>query len=206
MAATISRGLSIFCAGPRRNPRTFSLQHSFRLRTRPTGPTAGECSHALLDQKDRSCGRSRSRVGDGGRLDPHAGRGSISRWRLSWRGLSRRLGRRWLAWWWLGPARLGRGVGLSARGLGLGRWLGRRLLELRVGLGLGSGLGDCGGDRARRGGDRFAAGLRRRTRLLGPAARLDRQRPLYGPPVGQHLHVNINGAAGSLAWPPPHCR
>jgi hypothetical protein len=40
---------------------------------------------------------------------------------------------------WLGPARVGRRLGLPSRGLGLGRWLGRRLLELRLGGGWGWG-------------------------------------------------------------------
>jgi hypothetical protein len=32
--------------------------------------------------------------------------------------------------------------------------------------------------------------------LLGQATRLDRERPLYGPAVGEHLHVNLNAAVG----------
>ena len=171
-----------------------------------------------FDQEDRSCGRRRARNGDGGRDSVDAGRGSVPwrRRRLSWRRLPwrrlwrrrlsrRRLGRRRLAWrrlgrrlaWRLGPARMGRRrLGLAARGLGwLGWWLGRRLLELRLGrrlgLGLGSGLGDRGGDRAHRGRDRIAAGLWRRTGLLGQAARLDGERPLSGPAAREHLLLSI---------------
>ena len=124
--------------------------------------------------------------------------------------LSRRLGRR-LAWR-LGPARMGRRLGLAARWLGrwLGPWLGRRLLELRLGLGrrlglglgrrlglgLGSGLGDRSHGRARRGRDRFAAGLWRRSWLLGPAAGLDSRRALSWPAPREHLHVTVSSAVG----------
>ena len=113
--------------------------------------------------------------------------------------LGRRLAWRGLAWRRLGPARMGWRLGLPARRLGLGRWLGRRLWELRLGLGrrlglgLGSGLGDRGGDRARRGRDRFAAGLWRRSGLLGQAARLDRWRPLSWPAACQHLLLTVCG-------------
>ena len=92
-----------------------------------------------------------------------------------------------------------RRLGLAARRLG--RRLGRGLLELRLGLGrrlglgLGSGLGDRGRDRAHRGRDRFAARIWRRTRLLGEAARLDGERPLFWPAAREHLHV-------SLIWRP----
>jgi hypothetical protein len=73
-------------------------------------------------------------------------------------------------------------VGVAAAGLGW--WLG---------LGLGSGLGDRGGDRARRGRGRFAAGLWRRSGLLGQSARLNSQRPLSWPAACQHLLVTVCG-------------
>ena len=122
----------------------------------------------------------------------------LGRRRLAWRRLGRRLA------WRLGPARMGRRrLGLAARWAGVG--LGRRLLELRLGLGrrlglgLGSGLGDRGGDRARRGRDRFAAGLWRRSRLLGQAAGLDSERPLSGPAAGEHLQLTSAGGR-SMTW------
>src|ERR1700729_4084555 len=51
----------------------------------------------------------------------------------------------------------------------------------------GWGLGDHGGGCARRGRDRFAAGLWRRSGLLGQAPRLDSERPLYGPAARERL-------------------
>jgi hypothetical protein len=74
-------------------------------------------------------------------------------------------------------------VGIAAAGAGW--WLG---------LGLGSGLGDRGGGCARRGRDRFAAGLWRRSGLLGQAARLDGERPLYGPAARERLLLSLKGA------------
>ena len=103
---------------------------------------------------------------------------------MAWRGLAwRRLGlaARRLGW------RLGRRL-LELQRLGLGRWLG---------LGLGSGLGDCGGDRARRGRDRFTASLWRRSGLLGQAACLDSERPLYGPAAGERLLLSQKAAASA---------
>jgi hypothetical protein len=35
--------------------------------------------------------------------------------------------------------------------------------------------------------------------MLDQAARLDRERPLYGPSVGEHLHVNLDWAAVACA-------
>jgi hypothetical protein len=96
--------------------------------------------------------------------------------------------------------RLARRLGVVARGLGsrLGRWLGRRLLELRLGLGRRLGLGHRSHRRASRGRDRFAAGLWRRSRLLGPATGLDSRRTLSWPTAGEHLRVNVYSAAGSV--------
>ena len=75
----------------------------------------------------------------------------------------------------------------------LGRWLARRLLELRLGLGLGYGLGDRSRGGPGRGRDRFAAGLWRRSGLLGQAARLDRRRALSWPAACQHLLLTVCG-------------
>ena len=101
---------------------------------------------------------------------------------------------------WGRPGWGGGGLGMAARWLG--SWLGRRLLELRLGLGrrlgLGSGLGACGDGRARWGRDRFAACLWRRPGVLGQAARLDGGRPLSWPTAREHLHVNLDLAAERL--------
>jgi hypothetical protein len=77
------------------------------------------------------------------------------------------------------------GVGAAAAGFGARR-LGRRL-----GLGVGSWLGDRGGGRARRDRDCVAACIRRRTRLLGQATGLDCQRPLHRPAARERLLLSL---------------
>ena len=98
--------------------------------------------------------------------------------------------------WGLGPARMGRRLGLATRRLGrrLGSWLLELWLGLgrRMGLGLGSRLGDRGGGGAGRGRDCLAAGLLRgRARLLGEKAGVDGWRPLSGPATGQCLLLTV---------------
>jgi hypothetical protein len=96
----------------------------------------------------------------------------------------------------VGPAGAGPDGAVVAGAIGARAGAGAAVVELRLGLGLGSWLGDRRGDRARWGRDRFVAGLRRRSRLLGQAARLDGERPLYGPKACERLHVNLDLAVG----------
>jgi hypothetical protein len=79
-----------------------------------------------------------------------------------------------------GGALAGAAVGVAAVGIAAGA-------GAAVGAGVGIRLGDCGGDRARRGRDLFTAGLWRRPALLGQAARLDSKRALYGPAARERL-------------------
>ena len=56
-----------------------------------------------------------------------------------------------------------------------------------------SGLGDRSCGSAGRGRDRVAAGLWRRSGLLGQAARLDAEWPLYGPAACERMLLTLKG-------------
>ena len=92
--------------------------------------------------------------------------------------------------WGYRACRLGRGLGWR-----LGWWV----LELRLGLGrrlgLESRMGHRRRDRPSRRRVRFAVGLwRRRSGLLGQAARLDGERPLYGSATRECMLLTVRRA------------